>query len=220
MTLPQFISFTGVDGNTDLQTLCSISRNFSLNVRWGVLSSNHRRSAGEQRYPSEYCKDQIAAMARQYPDIVIVAHLCGLQAQRATTMNYFPRHPWHSIQLNGRDFNRFNTRFMRQQEDTKIILQSQDPNAFPTALTNLEYLYDASGGQGREITSFPIPLQSDQLVGYAGGIGLDNITEIINQISTPNYWLCMENKVRTDDWFDLNTCLQILNKVYNRTHDY
>ncbi len=73
-------------------------------------------------------------------------------------------------------------------------------------------LIDDSGGQGIDspINIYP----SVYKIGYAGGINPDNVadklTYLLENIHKGSFWIDMESGVRTDDWFDLDKVLQVL----------
>jgi hypothetical protein len=102
----------------------------------------------------------------------------------------------------------------------------------------VNYLLDASGGTGKLITDFTIPKSAKTLpIGFAGGIGPDNIADIFPQVidqimslntppdqdtdapfSTPSFWIDMESSIRTvDGWgndnFDLDKVEYVCNWI-------
>ena len=78
-------------------------------------------------------------------------------------------------------------------------------------------LLDSSGGLG--IDTPLIPLDIECKVGYAGGFGPDNILEktrlLLNSEKTHSFWVDMESKIRTNDWFDIKKAYDICQKVYS-----
>jgi phosphoribosylanthranilate isomerase len=73
----------------------------------------------------------------------------------------------------------------------------------------VDWLFDRSGGL------WPPHPGGDRLVGYAGGIGPDNVADVLEQIgATGPYWIDMESGVRTDDRFDLGKCRRVCEAVY------
>ena len=78
-------------------------------------------------------------------------------------------------------------------------------------------LLDSSGGLG--IDTPLIPLDIECKVGYAGGFGPDNILEktrlLLNSEKTHDFWVDMESKIRTNDWFDIKKAYDICQKVYS-----
>ena len=83
-------------------------------------------------------------------------------------------------------------------------------------VSNTHVLYDSSGGRGTEIKSIQAPYM-DIYTGYSGGLNPDNVEEICKQIqghSNPSkVWIDMESGVRTEDVFDLEKVIKVLEIV-------
>lgn len=208
--LPKFITFTGVDEKTDLSELVRLSNKYS--IEWGVLFSP--KNQGNERYiPYEKLNDLC------YLDVQLSAHLCGGHS-RTVMENKLPNlnlAPFGRIQVNStkyddkaiRDFADFTKRdIIRQARGTEF----PDDVGFQF-FNNVRYLYDCSGGRGVSPSSWP-SYEGPCLVGFAGGIGPDNVLDVISNIKAPNYWIDMESKIRTDGWLDLNKCREVCEKVY------
>ena len=93
-----------------------------------------------------------------------------------------------------------------------MIAITREAKTFPENET-VSWLYDCSGGRGKVPNTWPRTDQ-DRLVGYAGGIGPENVLDVLDQIPSTNYWIDMETHVRTNDIFDLDKCLSVLKQVY------
>lgn len=103
-----------------------------------------------------------------------------------------------------------------------IIFQHRD-TTWDSAATHgprVEYLFDRSEGRGREaFGEWPTPPTARRRVGYAGGIGPDNIgqaMEFVNRYPESRLWLDMENRVRTDGRFDLDKVEKVCQLVWPR----
>lgn len=76
-------------------------------------------------------------------------------------------------------------------------------------------LIDLSGGRGKETAPIKVMTWTGISVGYAGGIGPDNVGKILSSLLSydeqGSFWLDMETKVRTDDWLDLDKVELVLN---------
>lgn len=81
---------------------------------------------------------------------------------------------------------------------------------------NHALLVDGSGGTGKSPDKWVAP-ETDKAVGYAGGLGSDNLTrelDAIQAVARPGWWVDMENKLRTDDWFDVTKALECV-RLFN-----
>lgn len=71
-------------------------------------------------------------------------------------------------------------------------------------------LFDPSGGRGIGGHAWPSPPPATRM-GYAGGIGPDNIEQVLDQVAPLGAaWIDMESGVRTDDRFDLDKVREVL----------
>lgn len=75
------------------------------------------------------------------------------------------------------------------------------------------YLLDASCGAGID-TPIEIVTSPGVHIGYAGGIGPDNVEgklrTLLEHPTDDKFWIDMETRVRTEDWFDLDKVEQVL----------
>ncbi len=123
-----------------------------------------------------------------------------------------------------------------------VIGQTRDEVAFPEAINPMDeiidvsalktmdprrgpcvsWLFDRSGGRGVVAERLPVHNRLLELAGFAGGIGPDNVMDVIRQINAASspvlgpYWIDMESGVRTDDRFDLGKVESVLEQVYGR----
>lgn len=71
---------------------------------------------------------------------------------------------------------------------------------------NHQILVDASGGRGISPDKWIRP-ETDKIVGFAGGLGPDNLVEQMKVIrglaADEPSWVDMEGKLRVDDWFSI-----------------
>lgn len=75
---------------------------------------------------------------------------------------------------------------------------------------NHALLIDGSGGAGKSPDEWVAP-ETDKAVGFAGGLGPDNLArelEKIQKVARRGWWVDMESKLRTDDWFDVTKALE------------
>lgn len=207
MNHPSFLTFTGIDAQTNLMQARELSLTYP--IEWGVLFSEERQGK-ENRYPSmEAIEYMLSEDAMNFS-----AHLCGRYAKAA---------------MAGEDLDLNLSRFQR----TQINHISPDQGkalafAAPRKLTpiiqvrDLEFpddegcamLFDRSGGRGTLATEWPRH-PGDRMVGYAGGISPETINDVLAAVdSSGPYWLDMETGLRTDDLFDLDKCEAVAKAVY------
>ncbi len=211
MRLPEFITFTGVDDSTRIEDLLDLSYHYP--VECGALFSKGKAGNGG-RYPkSETIRRLTQTKLR------LSAHLCGEYAQDVLKGEY-GRIPipgtFERIQINSRKPNVDFAADFGKRYAKRVILQCSGAS-FPPSF-GVAWIYDTSGGKGIEPGYWPNHPGGDVLVGYAGGIGPDNILEIINKIVPLGpYWLDMETKIRSaGDKFDVSLCRRVCEQVYQR----
>jgi hypothetical protein len=109
-----------------------------------------------------------------------------------------------------------------RQRPLRFILQARELASFePVVATAAEIgadvLYDPSGGRGVETAEWPTLPTSSVYMGYAGGIGPDNVDSVLNVLlsdrSRGDFWIDMESRVRTDDRLDLALVRDVLVKA-------
>jgi phosphoribosylanthranilate isomerase len=108
--------------------------------------------------------------------------------------------------------------------DKEIIIQQKSPTmmyskAFDKFLEinpelNVTMLVDPSGGRG--ISEGLDIIATDHKTGYAGGINESNVYDklytIMSLETVGDVWIDMESGVRTDDWFDIDKVVRVLEK--------
>lgn len=203
---PDFITFTGADDWTDVDGMRALAQRYP--IEWGVLFS-HSRQGIDPRYPRE----GLSRICRS--GLLLAAHLCGSYA-RLVMAGEEPSFPYDNgffdrIQVNHPAPSVSALAAFQAGRGAQIIAQCRG-EAFP-AETSIGWLFDASGGRG--VAPSVWPPHPGRLVGYAGGICPDNVTQVIADIgATAPYWLDMESGVRTDDRFDLGLCERVCQEVY------
>lgn len=207
--LPEFITFTGVDDDTDPAAMVALSDEYP--IEWGILFSPKRQGAG--RYP------RLATVEWLVSEVLLTysAHLCGGDAREVIESGashhdlsgYFGR-----AQINTADpkVQPSLIGLWAREAGLRAILQCRGP--FPDVHA-VDVLYDASGGRGILPTSWPSGL--DRLCGYAGGLSPDNVAAAVSVIGSraTRYWIDMESGVRDDrDRFDIGKCRAVCEAVY------
>jgi len=226
------ITFTGADDNTEVTDLIEISKDYPM-VEWGLLYSEKR--FGTERYPSE--KKFRDLLNHNYQKSL---HLCGkaardfIQKGNVNAVVYSYGQICDRIQLNFNDrktpVDLDNFKKSLKAFNIPIILQVNSANnefisrilkiqTFGKIYDEFHYLFDASGGNGKEINEIPQPL-FNVYCGYAGGLNPDNLKEKLELLdkSLPKdaiIYIDMESGVRTDGEFDIEKvkqCLEITKK--------
>lgn len=217
-------TLTGIDAGVDLSELWALSAQNTL-VEWGVLLSHGRAGAG--RYPPLAWIRDLAQEIRARPGPRIAVHVCGeavdhLLAGDQRLIDLLQ--PFHRVQLN-----------LRQRRDTAMqlrfllqalphwdfITQSNAANAgLWQAVRDLpghQILFDSSGGCGKLPQVWPdAPQGADApLVGYAGGLGPDNLRQQLPAIARAAggrpFWVDMETRLRSaSDRFDMGLARRTL----------
>ena len=208
MNLPNFLTFTGIDAQTDLIRARELSLFYP--IEWGVLFSEERQGK-ENRYPSLQDIDHITAETA----LNLSAHLCGRYA-KAVMASEDPG-------INLRGFKRTQINHASPSQ-TPASTYGAERDIIPIIqVRNLEFpadegcamLFDRSGGRGVPPNEWPLH-PGDRMVGYAGGISPDNILDVLKAVdSSGPYWLDMETSLRDEnDLFDLDKCEAIAKAVY------
>jgi hypothetical protein len=99
-------------------------------------------------------------------------------------------------------------------QGVRAVLQCQ--GAFP-ADGRVDWLYDTSFGRGARPSDWPPLAPEGAFCGFSGGIGPDNVREVLARIGAPSgvpYWIDMESAVRTAGAFDLAKCEAVCRAVY------
>lgn len=226
--MPDFkhITLTGIDDRTDIKELVRLQKRYPL-VEFGVLLSWSRQGS-ERRYPSY---QTIAKFCRA--GLNLSAHVCGSAAREFAKGNdSILRHIFNQIGRDSVSFQRMQlnlagfpaekfaplpTAWGSTQE---IILQRLSVDEFDLYRQRLgdhpSVLLDASGGCGRE--SPLVTLEGPFKVGYAGGFGPDNVegklSFLLCRPEVGEFWIDMESRVRSFDWFDTAKAEAVLKKCY------
>jgi hypothetical protein len=227
------VTITGADDRTDPAALCKLSAEFPF-VEWAFLLSASR--FGTPRYPSRSWLMETEEVLRAthvkyagHDHVRYAVHFCG-QCTRDTMAGdckWLDDISPGRVQLNG--FNMPPTpdflalaKETSRQRPLRFILQARELASFePVVATAAEIgadvLYDPSGGRGIETAEWPKLPSSSVYLGYAGGIGPDNVGSVLDVLlsdqSRGDFWIDMESRVRTDDKLDLALVRDVLVKA-------
>lgn len=219
----EIITFTGIDAQTDLAKVKSLSEE-NKNIEWGILFSKNPTS-------NRYCSfDQIKNIAEELKGVRKSAHLCGGMVTQylngeedlLTVLSNFDRIQIN-VNISGLSNKKTNDllQIFRIANKPHIIQWNHNNELFIKnnllGCKNLNILFDASGGAGKLPSSWPENID-DVFCGYAGGLSPENIDselpKIIEIVSNKSFAIDMEGKIRNDnDWFDLEKIEIVLKKI-------
>lgn len=219
----QHITFTGIDGKTDLRLLWDIQQDYPI-AEFGVLVAKNWRDNGNRYFNPSY----LDALESRSQSMNLSAHLCGSIARAAIRGDWEPFREWAGTYPFF--FNRCQINIAKSadnpdtfiyEEDAKhfeeIILQQRSATDCPLFMNSkvtehITVLLDDSGGKG--IDTPIVPLDLGHKIGYAGGINPDNVADklafLMESDKVGDFWIDMESGVRSDDWFDLNKVVKVL----------
>lgn len=203
---PNFITFTGVDSETDLERVLDLSQRFPL--EWGMLFSPDRQDK-EPRYPDYETIEKMRALP-----VAKSAHLCGGYSKMVMAGDHLPLDltNFARVQVNSRKPDPAAIVKFAAPRFITPIMQTRELD-FPED-KGVAILFDRSGGHGTTPDAWP-KHPSKRLVGYAGGINPDNIEDVLATVdSSGPYWLDMETGIRTNDYLDLDKCEAVARAVY------
>jgi hypothetical protein len=215
------VTISGADDQVDPSELAALSEEFPF-VEWGILLSASR--AGTHRYPTY---DTVCRFARYRPGrLRLSGHLCGAQAREVLEYreaSFMALEFFRRVQINGyAPRSPGAVAFALANPHQEVIFQVRGSEWMLAAVwdamrvPNASILFDPSGGTGRALEAFPAA--AGVPIGYAGGIGPDNvaatlcaINDHVGKFGQP-FWIDMESGVRTDDVFDLAKVRAVLEK--------
>jgi hypothetical protein len=238
MLKPQFVTFTGIDEYTDAERVIDLSAQYPC--EWGILFSKSNQGRGG-RYPSLVAISKFLE-ADLWAKVKLSAHICGRYSNQIMLARGAPDPDLQDLidlitylsgqfartQINVADgetlVNEQDVRPDRARIFSEAIAASggaiiQCRGDFPNDPT-VSWLYDRSGGRGETPASWSANAQdSAAFVGYAGGIGPNNVTAVLGRIAQVHpadkpFWIDMEGNVRTQDRLDLDKCEAVLKAVY------
>jgi hypothetical protein len=209
---PEFVTFTGADDETSVEGMVEIAARYP--IEWGILFSAKRQGLSP-RYPGDPWRFTRRGLR-------LAAHLCGEHARIALET---PPSLWlplelmlsfERVQINHPAPDSWAARGFRTLAGRPVILQARTDREFSGRDPEILSLFDRSGGHG--VVPETWPRYPGRLVGYAGGIGPENVAAVIRAIDADGpYWLDMESGVRTDDRFDIAKCRRVCEAVYGTT---
>lgn len=225
------ITFTGIDEKTDIDELIALSRDYPK-VEYGFLAHENYQMLGNL-----FCSPWMLHKMKD-AGLTLSLHICGELAKRV-----FATGDWNEIiaymQGSFSLFDRIQLNNIRKAD----ILDKKWKLSIPTGISeiiiqqhsadnmsvyqhyldnradisgNFTMLLDASGGRGErseKLNTLNLPY-----VGYAGGLGPDNVRDIVQQLenseNVQDYWIDMQKHVRDEnDWFSVELCRRVCNAL-------
>lgn len=229
----KIVTFTGADDMTSIETMLAISEEHAF-VEWGILLPH----IGKPRFPSRaWVQRLIGAQVLAPHSMLIAAHVCppltaeliggtktimdivGSGFMRIQVNTHAEHYVWPDTWL-----ERF-----AQDIDRDYVLQLDGvtgseayQHARDEGVEEILGLHDLSHGKGVLNPAWPAS-NGEQLIGYAGGLGPENLAEQLPRIAAAagaaDFWIDMETHIRTGSHFDLEKvkdCIRIA-KPYIQT---
>lgn len=218
-TLPTFITFTGVDEWTDIGRMQTLSQHYP--IEWGILFSPKRQGV-DNRYPPMTCVRKLLKAGTWHR---LAAHLCGDHALCVLDGHALPAeldemllYHFSRAQINGAPVHAADTvSTWAKSRNVAPIMQCAD--GWPESRA-VQWLFDKSGGRGRVPASWPANPPAGRHIGFAGGLGPENVAQHVADIAGSldiTYWIDMESGVRDDNnYFSLDKCQAVCEAVYGK----
>ena len=215
------VTFTGIDERTDMRRVKELQRRYPF-AEFGILLSYDWKENG-RRFPDPEILSRLDKTG-----LSLSAHFCGQAATDIVIGKRFMVRElcrpylrlFRRCQLNLRANGLFSN--LRKLPPipyiNEVIVQMHTPELCEQFLTgerprHLAFLLDASGGAGID-TPIRILTSPGAHIGYAGGIGPDNVEgklrTLLEYDSKEKFWIDMETRVRTEEWLDLDKVEQVL----------
>lgn len=221
-----YVTFTGVDARTDIDRLIDIQQRYPY-AEFGVLMSYEWAFNG-YRFPDPALCEKLADAELKN----LSAHLCGKLAldvayghtEKVDAPSFNCFEIFKRCQLNLKANGMFDTLRLVKPFDCleEVIVQMHWPSLCEDYLREghpegQSYLLDSSAGAGID-TPIEIVTSPGVHIGYAGGIGPDNVEKklrtLLSHPTDDRFWIDMETRVRTVDetgeWLDLDKVERVL----------
>lgn len=215
----KYVSLTGADDKTSIQTLKDMEHVFPL-VEWAILMFPEREGLNRNPSPA-WREDFYQANVKQ-----CALHVCGsaiekLAAQQDDLLEEIQN--FDRVQINLKP-NRATPELVSQlvqvvkaHPHIQFITQHNENNrpyfSYWQEVENHAYLFDASLGKGVAPELWQEPIKG-KFCGYAGGLSPEVLSSELLKIAqvTKNQtiWIDMETGLRTNDEFDLEKVLKVL----------
>jgi len=214
----KILTMTGIDAKTDPKWIATAIKSLIRSTGYSAVEFGILRSPKvdqSPRYPGREAIKRLLSCG--YPGD-FAFHLCGRYARMVHALEWaelcdiIDFSQVGRVQVNSMECDekailtlmRFSIHINRP-----VIMQWRD-YVFPCVPAQIHLLQDRSGGQGIAETQWSTPnalsIKAKGKIGYAGGLGPDNVANALRAISTAAsgrpFWIDCESSLRTDDWFD------------------
>lgn len=226
------VSITGADDRTDISELACLTQHYPF-VEWALL---YGPKEGSPRNPSSPWRT--AFFDANLPCSKAV-HLCGKSAFLELMAGTLPKEVLRAdrvqLNINARraDFTpaevldvyrqaleHYPAVILQLHEATKPLIEEFVGGLSPEDAVRTHVLLDESRGTGVVPRSWTVPAEAGlAYCGFAGGLGPDNIHEVLNLLAPVGraFWVDMESRVRTQNALDLAKVRQVLESAnYHR----
>jgi hypothetical protein len=213
------VTFTGADDMTSIEDMMLLSHEYPF-IEWGILLP----SKGKSRFPSAPWTQRLVGSAALAPwPVQLAGHVCppwtGLILNGVHTLYSLIGTAFERVQINTHGENyEFKRGWLERltvmpddnvEGNREYILQLDgvsDKELERSTTSRLTGLYDRSHGAG--VLPGEWPKAGRDWIGYAGGLGPDNLAAELPKILTASagsdIWIDMETQVRGPDCrFDL-----------------
>lgn len=217
------MGFCGADDSVNPEHLQVLSIHYSW-IEWGILFRPDKE--GEPRYASSEWVSKLCKINKDTGGMMRLAgHLCSSRCQEvlegdSTFIKSLSNLGFGRVQINATAANNVNVdknkisyyvsnlkQCMNDVSELQFIIQcNEETKSIWSELikdppSNMSILYDASCGLGVLATSYQEPLTNPSIYcGYAGGIGPENVEEVLNKVATATKgkatWIDMESSIR------------------------
>ena len=206
------VTLTGVDETTNLAGLMELAAEYPR-AEFAALAGS-RTDSGDPEYPGRATIHLLGEMGEL--GVRTALHLCGSMAREVAIegssldeiLELCRGYSRVQVNLAAEWFGQERTQRTREGviafaetvlAETVILQHRGDWSSIPVEHPKVDYLFDLSGGEGVDSLDVWPPPPGGRAVGYAGGIGPDNIAEALT--FTRGYpderlWLDMQTKLR------------------------
>ena len=237
------LGFCGADDSVHPNMLGLISHAYPF-VEFGVLFRPDKE--GQPRYASSEWVQCLSRVANK-SSMQLAAHLCGIRVNEVLDgkdafLSTLPALGFQRVQINATAVNGVDTSrlkesvpsfvgivqkypklefILQKNQETKPLweglLESSECGPVGSLASNVSMLVDESKGTGVLASSWPTP-PAEYKIGYAGGIGPDNIDKVLCDVMEAaqgtSFWIDMESSLRSTkngkDVFDLDKCYEVI----------